>query len=221
MGKGRAESAADGSVHGCAALGGWSAPGAPGPRCLSPSVSPRHALPTPLPTQESPLTPWGPHLAVHVGFRPGDVMVVVDDHGPAEHMQVFHHVLLGIRQSGDLRVVACGGEGAYGCGCRACAPPAATALGRAPGWELPWATRHHFSQGCPLPGQPEASGAVGTRRPGPGWTWQNLEAPPAGAAGPQPRARGHPSLPAGLSSGVPAGSSVPGLFSESPTSSFP
>ena len=60
-------------------------------------------------------------------------------------------------------------------------PQPPTALGRAPGWELPWAARHHFSQGCPLPGQPEASGAAGTRRPGPAWTWENLEVPPAQA----------------------------------------
>lgn len=47
-----------------------------------------------------------PHLAVHVGFCPGDVMVMVDDHGAAEHVQVLHHVLLCICQCGDLRVVA-------------------------------------------------------------------------------------------------------------------
>lgn len=58
------------------------------------------------------------HLAVHVGFRPGDISVTVDDHGAAEHVQVLHHVLLGICQRGDLRVVACGGEGPHGCGRR-------------------------------------------------------------------------------------------------------
>lgn len=33
-------------------------------------------------------------------------MVVVDDHGAAEDMQVFHHILLDICQCGDLSVVA-------------------------------------------------------------------------------------------------------------------
>lgn len=48
----------------------------------------------------------GPYRAVHVGFSPNNVMVMVDDHGTAEHVQVLHHVLLDIRQRGDLSVVA-------------------------------------------------------------------------------------------------------------------
>lgn len=65
-------------------------------------------------SKKSPLMPWGPslcggvraHLAVHVSFGPDDVVVMVDDHGAAEHMQVLHHVLLGVCQGRDLRVVA-------------------------------------------------------------------------------------------------------------------
>lgn len=48
----------------------------------------------------------GPYRAVHVGFGPDDVVVVVDDHGPAEHVQVLHDILLDICQRGDLSVVA-------------------------------------------------------------------------------------------------------------------
>lgn len=62
---------------------------------------------------------WGvvrAHLAVHVSFSPDDVVVVVDDHGAAEHMQVFHHVLLGVCQGRDLRVVAWRRGGAMWCG---------------------------------------------------------------------------------------------------------
>lgn len=58
------------------------------------------------------------HLAVHVGLRPDDVMVMVNDHGAAEHMQVFHHILLGVGQRGDLCVVAWLGWGFQGCGTR-------------------------------------------------------------------------------------------------------
>lgn len=83
------------------------------PTCFT--TFPEEVLCSPLSwPRKSPLTPWGPqlwrgsgpHLAVHVGFRPGDVMVVVDDHGAAEDVQVLHHVLLGVCQRGDLCVVA-------------------------------------------------------------------------------------------------------------------
>ena len=43
--------------------------------------------------------------AVHVGLGPDDVMVVVDDHRPAENVQVLHNVFLDISQGGDVRVV--------------------------------------------------------------------------------------------------------------------
>lgn len=47
-----------------------------------------------------------PHHCVHVSLSPDDVVVVVDDHGPAEHMQVLHDVLLHVGQRGDVCVVA-------------------------------------------------------------------------------------------------------------------
>lgn len=73
---------------------------------------------------------WGPslwggvraHLAVHVSFGPDDVVVVVDDHGAAEHMQVLHHVLLGVCQGRYLRVVAWRRGGAVWCGRLAALP---------------------------------------------------------------------------------------------------
>lgn len=46
--------------------------------------------------------------AVHVGLGPDDVMVVVDDHRPAENVQVLHNVFLDISQGGDVRVVTWG-----------------------------------------------------------------------------------------------------------------
>lgn len=49
---------------------------------------------------------WSPYRTVHVGFSPDDVVVVVDDHGPAEHMQVLHDIFLDVCQRGDLSVVA-------------------------------------------------------------------------------------------------------------------
>lgn len=48
----------------------------------------------------------GSYRTVHVGLGPNNVMVVVDDHGTAEHVQVLHHVLLDVCQRGDLSVVA-------------------------------------------------------------------------------------------------------------------
>lgn len=95
------QSGAEVSVHWGVAPGGEVTP-----QCL-----PRRCSGHPSPTQEPLLAPLGPHLAIYVGFGPGDVVVVVDDHGPAEHVQVFHHVLLGICQCGDLRVVAWSGRG--------------------------------------------------------------------------------------------------------------
>lgn len=47
-----------------------------------------------------------PHHCVHVGLGPDDVVVVVDDHRPAEHVQVLHDVLLHVGQGGDVCVVA-------------------------------------------------------------------------------------------------------------------
>lgn len=128
-------------------------------------VSPGGTLPGPLLTHKSPLTPWGfpilewpgPHLAVHVGFRPGDVMVMVDDHGPAQHMQVLHHVLLGICQRGDLRVVAWGGYSMWlgGVGPRPPWPP----MGH--GWAL--------AGSCPRPpGSASPKAAFSPGQPGPG-----------------------------------------------------
>ena len=35
---------------------------------------------------------------VHIGLRPDDVMVMVDDHWSAEHVEVLHDVLLHISQ---------------------------------------------------------------------------------------------------------------------------
>lgn len=48
----------------------------------------------------------GSHHGVHVGFGPDDVVVVVDDHGPTQHVQVLHHVLLHVGQRRHVRVVA-------------------------------------------------------------------------------------------------------------------
>ena len=50
---------------------------------------------------------WSSHHCVHVGLSPDDVMVVVDDHGPAQNMQVLHDVLLDVCQRGDVCVVTC------------------------------------------------------------------------------------------------------------------
>ena len=47
------------------------------------------------------------HRVVHVGLGPYGVMLVVDHLRPAQHMQVAHHILLHIRQGGDLREVPC------------------------------------------------------------------------------------------------------------------
>lgn len=47
-----------------------------------------------------------PHHCIHVSLSPDDVVVVVDDHRPAEHMQVLHDVLLHVGQGGDVCVVA-------------------------------------------------------------------------------------------------------------------
>lgn len=54
------------------------------------------------------LKTWGviPYRAVHVGFSPYNVVVMVDDHRTAENMQVLHHVLLDVCQCGDLGIVA-------------------------------------------------------------------------------------------------------------------
>lgn len=54
------------------------------------------------------LKTWGviPYRTVHVGFSPYNVVVMVDDHRTAENMQVLHHVLLDVRQCGDLGIVA-------------------------------------------------------------------------------------------------------------------
>lgn len=64
-------------------------------------------LPHPLTLASLPI--WihhGSYPAVHVSLCPDDVVVVVDDHGTAQHVQVLHHVLLRISQCGDLCVVA-------------------------------------------------------------------------------------------------------------------
>lgn len=102
----------------------------------------------PLPNPGAPACSLGPHLAIYVGFGPGDVVVVVDDHGPAKHMQVFHHVLLGICQCGDLRVVAWWGRGWPWT--RGAHPQLLTALG----WELPWV--RHWALLLPRPPSPGA-----------------------------------------------------------------
>lgn len=47
------------------------------------------------------------HSAVHVGFRPHCVVLVVDHLGPAHDVKVPHHVLLDVCQSGDLTEVPC------------------------------------------------------------------------------------------------------------------
>lgn len=44
---------------------------------------------------------------VHVGFRPDDVMVMVDDHWSAENVQVLHDVFLDVSQCGNMCVIAC------------------------------------------------------------------------------------------------------------------
>ncbi len=44
---------------------------------------------------------------VHIGLSPDDVMIMVNDHRPAENMQVLHNVLLDISQCGDVCVVTC------------------------------------------------------------------------------------------------------------------
>lgn len=114
----------------------------------------------------------GPHLAVHVGFCPSDVVVMVDDHGATEHVQILHYILLGVCQRGDLRVVAWRREGPCGCGrlgapCEtplrgSHSPQLLTARSWAPHWELPWAIGNCCRQGCPSPrGQREASSANG------------------------------------------------------------
>lgn len=165
-------------------------------------MPPQEVLCPPLPNPGAPACSLGPHLAIYVGFGPGDVMVVVDDHGPAEHMQVFHHVLLGIRQCGDLRVVPWSGRGwPWTRGAR---PQLLTALG----WELPWV--RHWALLLPRPPSPGAvvlPGHEGLALPGLGRTPTPSRSRVAlGAAGPQLRAQACPSPPEGLSCrGVPHG----------------
>lgn len=99
-------------------------------------------------------------------------MVMVDDHGAAEHVQVLHHVLLCICQCGDLCIVAWQRKGL--CGCEKLGvqlgitlqgpqmlPQLLSAYRLGSHWELPWATGNYFPQGCVLSrGQLEASGAA-------------------------------------------------------------
>lgn len=44
---------------------------------------------------------------VHVGFGPDYVVVVVDNHRPAENMEIFHNIFLDISQCGHVCVIAC------------------------------------------------------------------------------------------------------------------
>lgn len=171
-----------------------------GPGCGGYStMPPQEVLCPPLPHPGAPTCSLGPHLAVHVGFGPGDVMVMVDDHGPAEHMQVFHHVLLGICQCGDLCVVAwLGREWLWMQGAHS-QPP--TALG----WKLPWV--RHWVLLLLRPPTPKAPGGWWCCKDMKAWPCLDLGEPPfpprsrvaLGAAGPQVRAQGCPSPPAGLS----------------------
>lgn len=96
-------------------LGSTQAVGLPVGDSAHPFKFPKDVIAFPIPCPGShllcPGTPnsgvgSGPHLAVHVGFGPDDVVVMIDDHGAAEHVQVLHHILLSISQCGDLCVVA-------------------------------------------------------------------------------------------------------------------
>lgn len=156
-------------------------------------MPPQEVLWPPLPNPGAPACSLGPHLAIYVGFGPGDVVVVVDDHGPAEHVQVFHHVLLGIRQCGDLRVVAWSGRGWLWM--RGAHPQLPTALG----WELPW-VRHWvlLPLRLPSPGAVMLPGHEGLALPG-------LGEPPA------PQDLELPWEQQGLNSGHKAALHPPGL----------
>lgn len=47
------------------------------------------------------------YSAVDVSFGPHHIMLLVDDFGPAEHVKVFHDILLHISQGGDLSKKSC------------------------------------------------------------------------------------------------------------------
>lgn len=44
---------------------------------------------------------------VHIGLSPDDVVVVVNDHRPAQNVKVLHHIFLNISQRGHMRVITC------------------------------------------------------------------------------------------------------------------
>ena len=49
----------------------------------------------------------GTYHSVHIGLRPDDVVVMVDHHRSAEHVEVLHDVLLHVSQCWDVCVVTC------------------------------------------------------------------------------------------------------------------
>lgn len=53
-----------------------------------------------------PHYPIPTHSAVDVGLGPDRVVLLVDHLGSAQHVQIFHHVLLYVRQGGNLSEVA-------------------------------------------------------------------------------------------------------------------
>ena len=52
----------------------------------------------------------GTHSAVDVRFSPHHVVLLVDDFGPAEYVEVFHDIFLHISQGGDLGEKSCQGR---------------------------------------------------------------------------------------------------------------
>lgn len=44
---------------------------------------------------------------VHIGLGPDDVMIMVDDHWPAENVKVLHNIFLDVSERGDVCVVTC------------------------------------------------------------------------------------------------------------------
>ena len=59
------------------------------------------------PPSGCPPRPPGTHSAVNVRFSPHHIVLLVDDFGPAEYVEVFHDIFLHVSQGGDLGEKSC------------------------------------------------------------------------------------------------------------------